>query len=127
MTETNIENKPKVVIDMLKYRIRIHRTTLNGLGQPQKVLFMVHPTGKSFVVKVTTPNDKKGHTINYEAMNKGHSCEVYSQLLIKEIGKLFPNWKTGEKYILNGAIIEKENLAVFDMTSAIPLTTKGDF
>ncbi len=127
MTDNSIDNKPKVVIDMSKYRIRIHQTTIKGLGKPEKVLFLVNPTEKLFVVKVTTLNDKKGHTINYDNLSKGHSCEVYSQLLIKEIGKLFLDWRTGEKYIMQGKFVKDENLAVFDMTTAVPFTMKGDF
>ena len=39
MNENNsIDVVPKVVIDVSKYRIRIHRTTIKALGKPDYVL-----------------------------------------------------------------------------------------
>lgn len=127
MTEINIDNIPKVVIDILKYRIRIHRTTLKALGNPEFIILLVKPSDKSLLIKPTNVDDKTGHRLNYDSMKKGHSCEIYSQSLIKTILQLFSDWEKGEKYIIDGTIVKSRNLVHFDMNSGKPFTAKGDF
>ena len=72
MNENNIDIIPKVVIDISKYRIRIHRTTINALGKPERVLLLVNPKEKTMGIMPTESDDKKGHKIKYD----GFSCEI---------------------------------------------------
>ena len=127
MNEISSDNTIKVVFDIHRYVIRIHRTTIKALGNPKFILFLVNPTDKSFAIIPTNTDDKKGHRLNYDTMKKGHSCELYSRPLIKSIYSLFPEWNTGEKYIIDGKFVRAKNIAYFDMNTAKPLATRGDF
>ena len=112
MTEINI--KPKVVIDISKYRIRIHRTTIKALGNPGYVLLLVNPEEKIIGIIPTDRNDKQSHRIRYN----GHSCEIYSMLFVETIGVLMDNFKTGNRYIIEGKVISNKNLALFELGKA---------
>ena len=42
MTDNNIE-RPAILIDLKKYRIRIHKNTLRSIGDPNYILLLVNP------------------------------------------------------------------------------------
>lgn len=123
MNENNIDVIPKVVIDISKYRIRIHRTTIKALGNPERVLLLVNPTEKTMGIMPTENDDKKGHKIKYD----GLSCEIYSTPLIGTISGLTKNFKFKHRYIIEGKIIATENLALFELEKATEFNNELQF
>lgn len=111
---SSIDVVPKVVIDVSKYRIRIHRTTIKALGKPDYVLLLVNPEEKTIGILPTDQNDKKAHRIKYD----NHSCEIYSMLFIETIGKLTNKFEAGHRYMINGKLITNKNLALFELEKA---------
>ena len=114
---------PKVVIDISKYRMRIHRTTINALGKPERVLLLVNPDEKTMGIMPTESDDKKGHKIKYD----GLSCEIYSTPLIGTIGELTGNFKLRHRYIIEGKLIATEKLALFELEKATAFNNELQF
>lgn len=123
MNENNIDIIPKVVIDISKYRIRIHRTTINALGKPERVLLLVNPDEKIMGIMPTESNDTKGHKIKYD----GFSCEIYSTMFIGTISGLTENFKIKHRYIIEGKFIPEKNLALFELEKATAFNNELQF
>lgn len=123
MSENCINITPKVVIDISKYRLRIHRTTIKALGNPEYVLLLANPDEKTIAILPTEKNDKKAHRIKYD----NHSCEIYSMLLLDTIRSLDENFKVGQKYIITGKIVLGKNLAVFNLEEATAFNSELEF
>jgi len=114
MNTNNIDIIPKVVIDVSKYRIRIHRSTIKLLGNPERVLLLVNPDEKTMGIMPTKSDDRKGHKIKYD----GLSCEIYSMKFVETICGLTDEFETGHRYMINGKLIKNENLALFELEKA---------
>lgn len=123
MSENNTDITPKVVIDISKYRIRIHRTTIKALGKPKYVLLLVNPEEKIMGILPADSEDKKAHRIRYD----GQSCEIYSMSFIETIGRLTENFKVGQRYIIEGKIIQNKTLALFELEKATAFNSELQF
>ena len=114
MNENNIDVIPRVVIDVSKYRIRIHRSTIKSLGNPEYVQLLVNPTEKTMAILPTDRNDKKAHRIKYN----NHSFEIYSMLFVESICKLTNKFESGNRYTICGRFIPEKKLALFNLDKA---------
>lgn len=123
LNENTTDITPKVVIDISKYRIRIHRTTIKALGNPERVLLLVNPDEKTMGIMSTESDDRKGHKIKYD----GLSCEIYSIAFIETLGRLTEIFKVGHRYIIEGNLITKENLVTFKLEKATAFSSELQF
>lgn len=115
--KTESMNRPMIVIDNKNYRIRIHRNTLYLLGNPESIQLLVNP--KQLMIAIL-PGQKlqTANTVCWDRIMKNKSCELYSKILIRQLGSIWPNWKEDGKYRLYGARISKGMLIQFDISTA---------
>lgn len=110
-------NRPMIVIDSKNSRIRIHRNTLHLLGNPESIQLLVNPKQLTLAIlpgqKLRTANK-----VCWDKIGKSKSCELYSKILIRQLGSIWPNWKADGKYRLYGVCISNGMLIQFDMSSA---------
>ena len=52
-----------ILIDLKKKRIRIHRSTLHALGDPDRVHLLVNPEQRMLAVQFALPSDKRAHKV----------------------------------------------------------------
>lgn len=123
MSITGNVNVPKIAIDKSKCRIRIHRTTIKALGNPQYVLLLINPEKKTIGLLVSNIFDKKAHRIKYD----GLSYEIYSSIFISKIGALMNNFDLGHRFIIDGKIIPNQNLVIFELKDAVAFTNEQQF
>ncbi len=123
MTETNIS----ISVDLKKYRLRIHRNTLNALSVPQYVQLMINPEEMVIAIWGTDKALAESHKVNLSQLNADNSYELYSKMLMSELCTIVPDLDKGKSYRLYGKKVAGENVALFPMTSIqIMERSKGD-
>ncbi len=58
-----VTSKPAILIDLKKYRIRIHKNTLYLLGNPEYIMFLVNPSDRIIAIRCGTKSDRYAHRI----------------------------------------------------------------
>ncbi len=115
--ENNSLNMPMIVIDGKNGRIRIHRSTLHLLGDPEYIQLLVNPETLTLAI-LPSRKLKTANAIRWDRIAESKSCELYSKILISQLGNICPTWKTGGKYRLYGVCISEGQLVQFDMSCA---------
>ena len=105
--------RPTILIDMRKHRIRIHKHTLQAIGDPDFVMLIINPIEYTLGIKYGVPDDKLALRIRKSTLRNDY--ELYSKSLMAALHQLCPEWKERENYRLEGELIATENMAVFSM------------
>lgn len=108
---------PIIVIDSKNNRIRIHRSTLHLLGNPEYIQLLVNPERHTLAI-LPSQKQKTANAVRWDKIAESKSCELYSKILIRQLGSLCPDWKADGKYRLSGALVLAGKWIQFDMFSA---------
>lgn len=115
--KNDFSDTPMIVIDSKNNRIRIHRSTLHLLGDPEYIQLLVNP--ERLVLAILPGHElKTANVIRWDRIAESKSCELYSKVFIRQLGRICPNWRTDGKYRLYGVCIPDRLLIQFDMSSA---------
>ncbi|MGX8710925.1 MAG: hypothetical protein ACQGTM_11850 [bacterium] len=114
-------NKPLIVVDFKKHRIRIHKNTLLSIGCPEYIFLLVNPEERSLVILRSDCFNPRAHHISSGALEGIKSVELYSQSLVKTLRDVCSNWQEQKTYRLYGDIIPNEGIVRFYMPSALPV------
>jgi len=118
MINSNSE-RPIIMVDLKKYRIRIHKNTLRSLGDPKYILLLVNPEDRTLVILGSERSDPRAHHITKASNINNKSIELYSKSLIKSLCDICSNWQDCQSYRLYGEIIQNEGVARFHMSDAV--------
>lgn len=112
-----------ISIDTKKSRLRIHKTLLHQLGDPQYIQFLVDPTKMAVAVRcVDAPLfGDCVHTIGRERAGPAFSCEIYSRHFMSKLSSLVPSMGRDCLYRMSGKIIPSQKMAVFDLKTIMRL------
>ena len=113
---------PVVVIDCSRNRIRIHRTALHLLGNPDYVALLVNPTNLTFAI-VPSEKSQISHAVRWERLLSNRCFELYSKPLIPQLCSVFPGWNTSEQFRMTGEYIPVENLIRFNLSNTVGRST----
>jgi hypothetical protein len=119
MTVNNI-TKPAILVDLKKHRIRIHKNTLQAIGNPGYVLLLVNPEDRTLAVLGSDSSDTRAHKITQTSVNR-NSIELYSRSLVRNLRVLCDDWQNNQSYRLYGEIIPNEGVAQFHMDKSVLL------
>ena len=105
----------KLTIDLRKYRIRLHKSTLHLLDDPPYVQLLVNPSAKVVALKAVmkTLSGDSTHRVSRKQLQSANSVEIYSMSFIKTLMQVIPELKEGRRYRMNGEIVSAEGLALF--------------
>ena len=115
--KNNSLNVPMIVIDSKNNRIRIHRNTLHLLGDPEYIQLLVNPE-RLMIAVLSSQKLKTANVIRWDRIAENRSCELYSKILIRQLGSICPYWNKIVKYRLYGACVSEGLFIQFDMSSA---------
>lgn len=104
-------------VDLKKYRIRIHRSTLAMLGLPKYVHLLVSPSDMMLAIQGTDQRTQFTHRVNLAALHPDNSYEIYSTLFVNKLCSLVANLDTKCTYRLTGKLLSEENAAVFHLST----------
>ncbi len=105
----------KLTIDLRKYRIRLHKSTLHLLDDPPYVQLLVNPSAKVVALKAVMKNlsGDSTHRVSRKQLQSANSVEIYSMSFIQTLMQVIPELKEGRRYRMNGEIVSAEGLALF--------------
>lgn len=115
----NSTPRPAILVDLKKYRIRIHKNTLRSIGTPKYVLLLVNPEEQTLAILRSDPSDPRAQHINMSSFDNNKSFELYSRSLVKKLRDVCSSWQDNQSYRLYGEIIPHEGMARFYMSEAV--------
>jgi hypothetical protein len=118
MTNNNTA-RPVILIDLKKYRIRIHKNTLSSIGDPDHVLLLVNPEERTLAILCCDRSDPRAHHITMASLANKKPFELYSRSLVKSLRDICCNWQDSQSYRLYGEIIPNVGMAQFHMSEAV--------
>jgi hypothetical protein len=110
--------QPSIVIDLKKPLIRIHKSTLHILGNPEYILLLVNPNERTIAVLPSEREDSKAHHVSKYSLRNNKSFELYSTNLIRNLKILQENWENNGIYKIYGFKIQEQNIVKFNMSEA---------
>ena len=109
-----------MALDMKKSRIRIHKTTLHILGDPQYIQILINEETMQLVLKgIDLPQSgDQCHKTNVKKLGVDESCEFYSDTLVQKLRMLIKDIDSKHTYRLtNGKHIKSHQIALFELSS----------
>ena len=104
----------RMTIDLKRYRFRIHKTTLHGLGNPKFVQILINPENLYMMIlgldKPIAGGTSKKITA---ALSAKSNMEFYNSALLDEILKIFGTLNLRFSYHLSGEIDQINRVAYF--------------
>jgi len=117
----NSKTRPTIMVDLRKYRIRIHKRTLHCIGDPEYVLLLVNPEEHTLVILRSIRSDPRAHHIAGSSHENKQSFELYSRSLVESLREVCCNLKDNQRYRLYGEILPNESIARFNILDAVQL------
>lgn len=102
-------------VDLKKFRLRIHKTTLSQLGQPRYIQLLVSPKEKVIAIRGLEERCKEAHNVSFTRMKPDNSFELYSKQLVITLMSLLPDLEKNFTYRLTGEVHTDEKVAFFPL------------
>ena len=105
----------KISIDLKKYRIRLHKSTLHILGDPPYVQLLVNPSAGVVALRAVAhySSGDSLHRVSKKQLLSTNSVEIYSMSLVQTLMQVVPDLSEGRLYRMVGSLVPAEKLAVF--------------
>lgn len=107
--------RPSIMIDLKKYRIRIHKNTLSSIGTPDNILLLINPIERTLAIQCSNSFEPMALRISKISLTKRKSYELYSRSLVKNILDICINWQDNQSYRLYGKTISNGGVALFHL------------
>lgn len=111
-------SKPMIFVDMAKNRIRIHRTALEALHNPEYILLIVNPEERTIGILPSRLSDPGAHRVKTPSVVIKKSYEIYSAGFTRELREVCKDWLPTGKYLMEGALIPGKQVVCFPMNEA---------
>ena len=109
---------PILVVDFKYNIIRIHRSTLAALDNPQYIDMLVNPSKGMIGIRAQSKQTPTAQKVNRESLVLQRSIQLYSTHLVRELFGLNPEWQDGQIYKMEGVLINSEHTVLFDVSSS---------
>ena len=111
-----------LAIDLKYYRMRIYRTTLQGIGKPQYIQFLVNPLKKTMGIRAAENMKMPDQTcrIDWEQLENISYIEIKSKRFLQALCAGIAGMEEGKSYKLSGVIIPDESMVVFSLPGKTP-------
>jgi hypothetical protein len=115
-----------IAIDFKGNRIRIHRSTLRAIGNPEYIHLLINPEERTLAIQRSDRSDLKAYRLPPKRFEDHRSFEITSKALMRNLLLLCSEWQDEHLYHVHGEIIPVENIVRFNLTkSFIPCETRG--
>ena len=108
-----------IAVDLKKYRLRIHKSTLHLLGDPKYVQLLVSPDHTMVAIRSVEYQraGDQSHRINQRMMASDNSIEIYSRLFTEMLLSVAGQLDTKKVYRLTGRVFSEQGAALFPLRS----------
>lgn len=111
--------KPILSIDLKRNLIRIHKVTLNLLGQPDYIQLLVNPDDRSIAIMKGISSDKLAHHVCYDKIKNGKSFELYSTILLQNLLSISNQCETMKAYRIYGNYLADYDIVKFSIDECV--------
>ena len=110
------DNRAIMTIDLKRSRFRIHKSTLNKMGKPQYIQFLVNPE-EMFIAILGSDRPLSGGTANnvQQFQLTKHSVEFYSNTLMSALADMIGTLDFRYSYRVSGEVDIANRVAYFSM------------
>lgn len=108
-------NTPAMSLDMKRKRIRIHKSTLHILNDPDYIQLLINPEEYIMIIQSSSSADHLSHKINWLSISENQCCELHSKNLIIRLSEVFPFLDCETTFRVNGNYIQEYNLVYFNL------------
>ena len=110
------DNRAIMTIDLKRSRFRIHKSTLNKMGKPQYIQFLVNPE-EMFIAVLGSDRPLAGGTANRVKLVQmpNHSIEFYSNALLCALVNMIGTLDFQYSYRMSGEVDVTNRVAYFSM------------
>ena len=107
-----------MLIDLRKARTRFRKDTLHLLGDPSRVLLLIHPEKKLVAIRAVDRERSGDHSykIRKNVFTSDFCFEIYSTSLVLKLRLLAGGLEAGS-YRMSGRVLPSERAAVFYLSS----------
>lgn len=104
-------------VDLKKYRVRLHKSFLHQMGDPDYVMLLVNKEKRLIAVKAVEPgmSTKYAHKVNSKTLLSDNSIELYSGGFVSGLCSLAKGLHHGSAYRLFGVTVPSENMVMFSL------------
>jgi hypothetical protein len=118
--------QPILSIDLKKNRIRIHKSTLHMLGDPEYIQLLVNPSARIIALRRSIREDHLAHHIKPQMLSTKNCCEIYSSDLLRTLRNVNCGWQNKQAYRIYGDLNQKEGIAQFSMNDFVLMNEPQD-
>lgn len=115
-----------MVVDLKYHRIRIHKSTIHLLGNPEYIQILINPGRRVIALLPSVEQDYLAHKMQQGNVNYKQCCEFYSKPLVETMSKLCYQWKSDCSYRVNGQKVSFQNLILFPLSTSCPVKIQED-
>ena len=102
-----------ISIDLKKSRIRIYKSTLHQLNDPQYIQLLVNPTDRILAIRGDDSRCKESHEVCFSRLRPDICYELYSKQLVRTLMTLIPGLEKNYTYRFTGKVLEAKRIALF--------------
>jgi hypothetical protein len=117
---SNNSNRPAILIDQKKDRIRIYKSTLHAIGDPKYILLLVNPEDRTIVILRSDRDDQRAFRLPQARFGDYQCVELYSKALIQNLRGMCDDWIDDYSYRIYGDVVKNEGIAQFCISESIP-------
>lgn len=118
-----------ILVDMKKRRIRIRKSTLHQLGDPEYIQLLVNPTDRMVAIRAVDRETSKDqtHWIGKKLRNSGsRNCiEIHSLQFMDRLRSIVEGLDFGHSYHISGVVLKKGRMAVYRLDTIRETTDEG--
>lgn len=106
-----------IALDLKYYRMRIYRSTLQRLGEPKYIQFLVNPSKKRMGICSADTMKMPDQTsrIDWRYLKNKSYIELKSKRFLLALCSEIPEMQMGHSYRLSGVIIPSEKIVIFPL------------
>lgn len=116
--------QPIISISFKNNLIRIHKITLDLLGQPDYIQLLVNPDDRTIAIMKGVCSDKLAHRVHYERIKKGQSFELYSLHLLRSLMSISRQCEFMKAYRIYGIFLPDYKIAKFHIDKCVLVGTE---
>ena len=107
-------HSPILVVDFKYNVLRIHRSTLDALGNPDYFEILVSPKKGRIAIRAQKTRTPTAQKVSLQSLTLQRSIQLYSTVLTRELLSINPAWENEQIYRMEGALVDSEKLVIFD-------------
>ena len=119
MMSSSYRARPAVSIDFKRDRIRIHKSTLRAIGDPEYILLLINPGERTLAILWSERSDMRSYHLPRYKYGDKECCEISSKPLLNKLLSLCSCWQGNHLYRVYGEVIPHEKIVQFCLDDGV--------